>query len=122
MNRTRRVAPRRNRHIRKRARCPGPDAHRTRGVSSSPVRRVTARRQRGAASVGIPGGPTRLQRLQLRHERAGGRLGRRQPPGGPKAFSPLMPAFGEALSIEEIELAVSHSRSFCDDERGREGN
>ena len=34
--------------------------------------------------------------------------------GGPnRAFSPLMPAFGEALSREEIELAVSHARSFC---------
>ena len=34
--------------------------------------------------------------------------------GGPnRAFSPLMPAFGEALSRQEIELAVSHARSFC---------
>ena len=34
--------------------------------------------------------------------------------GGPaRAFSPLMPAFGEALSREELELAVSHARSFC---------
>jgi hypothetical protein len=37
--------------------------------------------------------------------------------GGPnRAFSPLMPAFGEALSRQEIELAVSHARSFCTDE------
>lgn len=36
--------------------------------------------------------------------------------GGPnRAFSPLMPAFGEALSRQEIELAVSHARSFCTD-------
>jgi hypothetical protein len=37
--------------------------------------------------------------------------------GGPnRAFSPLMPAFGEALSRQEIELAVSHARSFCTEE------
>jgi hypothetical protein len=42
--------------------------------------------------------------------------------GGPsKAFSRLMPAFGDALSIEEIELAVAHSRTFCDDERWPRG-
>jgi len=36
--------------------------------------------------------------------------------GGPgRAFSPLMPAFGEALSREELELAVAHARSFCTD-------
>lgn len=36
--------------------------------------------------------------------------------GGPaRAFGPLMPAFGEALSEEEIQLAVSHARSFCPD-------
>jgi hypothetical protein len=34
--------------------------------------------------------------------------------GGPnRAFSPLMPTFGEALSRQELELAVSHARSFC---------
>lgn len=34
--------------------------------------------------------------------------------GGPtRAFSRLMPAFGEALSREELELAVSHARRFC---------
>jgi cbb3-type cytochrome c oxidase subunit III len=34
--------------------------------------------------------------------------------GGPaRAFNRLMPAFGEALSREELELAVSHARSFC---------
>jgi hypothetical protein len=37
--------------------------------------------------------------------------------GGPnRAFSPLMPAFGEALSRKELELAVSHARSFCTEE------
>jgi hypothetical protein len=42
--------------------------------------------------------------------------------GGPnRAFSPLMPAFGEALSRLEIELAVSHARSFCTDERWPRG-
>jgi hypothetical protein len=34
--------------------------------------------------------------------------------GGPaRAFNRLMPAFSEALSREELELAVSHARSFC---------
>ena len=34
--------------------------------------------------------------------------------GGPaRAFSRLMPAFGEALSRDELELAVSHARAFC---------
>jgi len=34
--------------------------------------------------------------------------------GGPaRAFSPLMPAFGEAISRQELELAVAHARSFC---------
>jgi hypothetical protein len=38
--------------------------------------------------------------------------------GGPvRAFSRLMPAFGEALSRHEIELAVSHARTFCTDDR-----
>lgn len=37
--------------------------------------------------------------------------------GGPaRAFNRLMPAFGEALSRAEIELAVSHARSFCEDD------
>jgi len=36
--------------------------------------------------------------------------------GGPaRAFSPLMPAFDEALSAEEVQLAVSHARTFCPD-------
>jgi len=36
--------------------------------------------------------------------------------GGPaRAFSPLMPAFGDALSRTEVELAVAHARSFCTD-------
>ena len=34
--------------------------------------------------------------------------------GGPaRAFSRLMPAFSEALSRGDLELAVSHARSFC---------
>jgi mono/diheme cytochrome c family protein len=34
--------------------------------------------------------------------------------GGPaRAFSKLMPAFGEALTRAEIELAVAHIRTFC---------
>ena len=36
--------------------------------------------------------------------------------GGPaRAFNRLMPAFGEALSRQELELAVSHARAFCTD-------
>jgi mono/diheme cytochrome c family protein len=34
--------------------------------------------------------------------------------GGPaRAFSPIMPAFGEALTIEEIRLIMAHVRTFC---------
>jgi mono/diheme cytochrome c family protein len=34
--------------------------------------------------------------------------------GGPvRGFSKLMPAFGDALSIAELELAVAHIRTFC---------
>jgi hypothetical protein len=34
--------------------------------------------------------------------------------GGPaRGFDPLMPAFGEALSMEEMELALAHVRAFC---------
>ncbi len=37
--------------------------------------------------------------------------------GGPaRAFSRLMPAFAEALSREELVLAVSRARSFCTDD------
>jgi hypothetical protein len=37
--------------------------------------------------------------------------------GGPvRAFSRLMPAFADALSRGELELAVSHARSFCTEE------
>ncbi len=36
--------------------------------------------------------------------------------GGPaRAFDTLMPAFGEALSDEEIEAALTHLRGFCKD-------
>lgn len=36
--------------------------------------------------------------------------------GGPaRAFDRRMPAFGEALSLEEIQLAVDHVRGFCAD-------
>jgi hypothetical protein len=42
--------------------------------------------------------------------------------GGPsKAFSRLMPAFGDALSTHDLELAVAHSRTFCDDARWPRG-
>ena len=34
--------------------------------------------------------------------------------GGPaRAFDPLMPAFGEALTEEEMALALAHVRTFC---------
>ena len=34
--------------------------------------------------------------------------------GGPaRAFDRRMPAFGEALSAEQVELVVSHVRAFC---------
>jgi hypothetical protein len=37
--------------------------------------------------------------------------------GGPaRKFSHLMPAFGGALTVEEIELAVNHMRTFCTDD------
>jgi hypothetical protein len=36
--------------------------------------------------------------------------------GGPtRGFAPMMPAFGDALSIDEIELAVTHVRTLCTD-------
>ena len=36
--------------------------------------------------------------------------------GGPaRGFDPLMPAFGEALTEEEQELALAHVRTFCGD-------
>ncbi|MFW6088213.1 MAG: c-type cytochrome [Gemmatimonadota bacterium] len=34
--------------------------------------------------------------------------------GGPvRAFSPMMPALGDALTDEEIEMALAHVRTFC---------
>ncbi|MGE0041160.1 MAG: cytochrome c [Vicinamibacterales bacterium] len=42
--------------------------------------------------------------------------------GGPaRGFDHTMPAFGEALSTEEIEAAVSHLRTFCTDDRWPRG-
>jgi hypothetical protein len=42
--------------------------------------------------------------------------------GGPaRAFNPLMPAFGEALSNEEIAAAVTHLRRFCAEPRWPRG-
>jgi hypothetical protein len=36
--------------------------------------------------------------------------------GGPaRGFDPLMPAFGEALPLAELELALAHVRTFCAD-------
>jgi hypothetical protein len=36
--------------------------------------------------------------------------------GGPvRGFDPMMPAFGRAMTAEEIEMAVAHVMSFCDD-------
>lgn len=37
--------------------------------------------------------------------------------GGPvRGFSQLMPAFGGILSVEQLEMAVAHIRTFCDDD------
>jgi mono/diheme cytochrome c family protein len=42
--------------------------------------------------------------------------------GGPvKAFSPLMPAFGDALSRNQLEKAVAHVKEFCPDKRWPQG-
>jgi hypothetical protein len=41
--------------------------------------------------------------------------------GTSKAFSRLMPAFGDALSIAELELAVAHSAPSATTSAGREG-
>ena len=42
--------------------------------------------------------------------------------GGPaRGFDPLMPAFGDALSMEEMELALAHVRTFCADRRAWPG-
>jgi hypothetical protein len=42
--------------------------------------------------------------------------------GGPRrAFNRLMPAFGEALTPDEIEAALNHIRTFCTDKRWPRG-
>ncbi len=42
--------------------------------------------------------------------------------GGPvRAFDETMPAFGEALSIEQLQLIMDYIRSFCDDNRWPRG-
>jgi mono/diheme cytochrome c family protein len=42
--------------------------------------------------------------------------------GGPaRAFDRLMPAFGDALTREELERAVEHVRTFCTDDRWPRG-
>jgi mono/diheme cytochrome c family protein len=42
--------------------------------------------------------------------------------GGPtRGFAQLMPAFGEALSIEELEKAVEYTRTFCPDDNWPRG-
>ncbi|HSL84006.1 MAG TPA: c-type cytochrome, partial [Thermoanaerobaculia bacterium] len=42
--------------------------------------------------------------------------------GGPaRAFSPMMPAFGEALAEEQLLRALSHVRTFCADRRWPRG-
>ena len=43
--------------------------------------------------------------------------------GGPsRGFSEFMPAFKGALTVEQIELAVSHIRTFCTDKRWPRGD
>ena len=42
--------------------------------------------------------------------------------GGPtRGFDPLMPAFGEALTEAELELALAHVRTFCGDRKAWPG-
>jgi len=42
--------------------------------------------------------------------------------GGPaRGFDPLMPAFGEALTEEELTLALAHVRTFCGDRKAWPG-
>lgn len=42
--------------------------------------------------------------------------------GGPtRGFAQLMPAFGEALSMEELEKAVEYTRTFCPDDNWPRG-
>lgn len=42
--------------------------------------------------------------------------------GGPRrAFDRMMPAFGDALSEEEIDLILTHVRTFCSDQRWPRG-
>ena len=42
--------------------------------------------------------------------------------GGPtRGFDPLMPAFGEALTEEDQELALAHVRTFCGDRKAWPG-
>jgi len=42
--------------------------------------------------------------------------------GGPvRAFSPMMPAFGDALSRAELDAAIRYVRSFCTDDRWPRG-
>ena len=42
--------------------------------------------------------------------------------GGPsRGFSELMPAFKDALTVEQVQLAVNHIRSFCADRRWPRG-
>jgi hypothetical protein len=42
--------------------------------------------------------------------------------GGPtRAFDPMMPAFGEALSDEEMQRILDHIRTFCTDDRWPRG-
>jgi len=43
--------------------------------------------------------------------------------GGPvRGFSPLMPAFGGVLTMEEITMAVDHIRTFCPEKSWPSGN
>ncbi len=42
--------------------------------------------------------------------------------GGPvRGFSELMPAFGDALSVQELERTVNYIRGFCDEQRWPRG-
>jgi hypothetical protein len=41
--------------------------------------------------------------------------------GAARGFSPLMPPWGGTFTIDELELAVSHLRTFCTDDRWPRG-
>ena len=42
--------------------------------------------------------------------------------GGPtRGFDPLMPAFGGAISDEQLDMAATHVKAFCEDDNWPDG-